>query len=293
MKVGFHIWAGYSQQPNTTWKHIADAFVDALGDPEKMKPFKNTWLAESFEEESIKLSTNDLKDNIEDYIHIQNDAKIVLMTIDTQNDRLEYLIKAWCKGETSYNLRAGKIMGDPDNKNVWEELNKILNTPLYTTDGREVKIFKAFIDMGGGKTDAVKKFARQSSKIIMLKGDDKEAKSNDSRPLAVLKNSQNDGDLIMWVATNKAKDIVFERLALQPHEFGSIHHNITFDDEWFAQLTSEKKIFKKNKRGFLEKTYIKTRDRNEALDLEAYQVAAIKVIQDQFPKLDLSVKVEE
>jgi len=66
----------------------------------------------------------------------------------------------------------------------------------------------------------------------------------------------------------------------------------SFDAEWFEQLTAEKKVFKKNKKGFIEETYIKTRDRNEALDLEVYQLAAIRLIQAQIKGFDLSIKEE-
>jgi len=288
-KRGYHIWAGYSFQPNTTWAKIAETFVSALNDVEKMKSFKNTWLAETWEEKAVTLNTNELMDHAEDYDYIPNDTKILLMTLDTQDDRLEYLIKAWCDGETSYNIRAGKIMGDPINAHVWDELLSISKEVFHKSDGTTVSIYRSFIDMAGHKTDEVKKFVKShSNKFVMLKGDSREVKTNDSRPIATLKKAEKDGSLIMWVATTKAKDIIFDRLALAPTDDGYIHHNNSFDEEWYNQLTAEKKIFKKNKRGFLEQTYIKTRDRNEALDLEVYQLAAVKLLQQQIKGFDLS-----
>ena len=288
-KRGYHIWAGYSHQPNTTWEKVAENFVSSIGETDKMKTFKNTWLAETWEEKSVKLDTTGLLDKVEDYDKVPSDTKILTMVVDTQDDRLEYLIKAWCNGETSYNIKHGKINGDPINRYVWDELLKVFNTPLDTEDGREVRIFKGFIDMAGHKTDNVKEFVKQnSSKFVLLKGDSKEVKENDTRPIATLKKSSKDGSVIMWVATTKAKDIVFNRLALDRDDDGYIHHNKSFDEEWFKQLTAEKKIFKKNKRGFLEQTYVKTRDRNEALDLEVYSLAAVKLLQQQIKGFDLS-----
>ncbi len=290
-KRGYHIWAGYSFQPNTTWIKIAEAFVNALGSVEKMKSFKNTWLGETFEEKTVKLESNKLMENIEFYDSVPDSAKIVLMTIDTQDDRLEYLITAWSDGETSHNIKAGKIMGDPINQFVWDNLLAVHDTALHTESGKEVKIYKSFIDMAGHRTDHVKKFVKKnSSKFIMLKGDSREQKENDARPISMIKKSTVDDSLIMWVATSKAKDMVFERLLFGKNEDGFIHHNSSFDDEWFAQLTGEKKIFKKNKRGFIEQTYVKTRDRNEALDLCVYQLAAVRLIQAQISGFDLSIK---
>ena len=294
-KRGYHIWAGYSFQPNTTWIKIAETFVSALGSVEKMKSFVNTWLGETWEEKSVKLESSQLLDKVEDYDKAPNDTKIIIMTVDTQNDRLEYLITAWCQGETSYNIKAGKIMGDPINKSVWDELFKISRTKIQKENGSEAIIYWTFIDMGGQRTDNVKTFVKKYSSLkiqgfTMLKGDSKEQKENDSRPTALLKKSSVDDSVIMWVATTKAKDIVFERLALNNGDDGFIHHNKSFDDEWFAQLTAEKKIFKKNKRGFIEQTYVKTRDRNEALDLVGYQLAAVRLLQSQIKGFDLSIK---
>ena len=294
-KRGYHIWAGYSFQPNTTWIKIAETFVNALGSVEKMKSFVNTWLGETWEEKSVKIESSQLLDKVEDYDKAPNDTKIILMTVDTQNDRLEYLITAWCQGETSYNIKAGKIMGDPINKSVWDELFKISRTKIQKENGSEAIIYWTFIDMGGQRTDNVKSFVKKYSSLkkqgfTMLKGDSKEQKENDSRPTALLKKSSVDDSIILWVATTKAKDIVFERLALNNGDDGFIHHNKSFDDEWFAQLTAEKKIFKKNKRGFIEQTYVKIRDRNEALDLTGYQLAAVRLLQSQIKGFDLSIK---
>lgn len=289
-KRGYHIWAGYSHQPNSTWPHIAAKFVDSMHNVEKMKSFKNTWLGESWEEKSIKLEASKLREDIGLYRAVPDEAKILLMTVDTQNSWLEYVITAWADGETSYNVKAGKIEGDPVNQSVWNELLKIHNTPLKTESGRDTRIYMSFVDMGGGRTDYVKKFVRSNQKqFMMLKGDDKEAKSNDARPVARISISEKEKDRIMWVATNKAKDIVLERLMLDKNESGKIHHNESFSDEWFTGLTAEKKVFRKNKRGFIEQTYIKVLERNEPLDLLAYQLAAIRLLQDN-KILDLQKK---
>lgn len=292
-KRGYYIWAGLSYQPTTTWATIAETFVQSMGNPRKMKTFYNTWLGLTFEEENIKLDTNTIMDTAEDYNYVPENAKVILLTADTQNNRLEYLITAWCEGETSYNIKAGKIMGDPENKFVWDEMLKIKNTALYTSTGREVYIFRGFIDMAGARTDFVKKFVRANpNDFLMLKGDEKELKSNDDRPVGLIKTSHQEKDKIMWVATTKAKDIVFERFSKQPHENGFIHHNKSFDLEWYEQITSEKKVFKVNKRGMMEGTYVKntTSTRNEALDLLGYQLAAVRVIQNE---TGLNLQIQE
>ncbi len=294
-KRGYHIWAGYSFQPNTTWVKIAEAFVDALGNVEKMKSFKNTWLGETFEEKSVKLDSNNLLEKVEHYEKVPNSAKIILMTVDTQDTWLEYVITAWSPGETSHNITTGKIDGDPINQYVWDELFKISRTKLQKEDGSEAVVYWTFIDMAGHKTDEVKKFVKKYSPLkaqgfTMLKGDSRENKENDARPVSLLRKSSVDESTIMWIATSKAKDIIFKRLTFKQNDIGYIHHNENFNEEWFEQLTAEKKIFKKNKRGFIEETYVKQRERNEALDLMAYQLGAVRLMQQQIKGFDLSIR---
>jgi len=293
-KRGYHIWAAYSFQPNTTWTKIADTFVGAIGIVEKMKSFKNTWLGETFEEKRIKLESNDLMKKIINYSYVPDSAKIVIMTFDTQNTWLEYLITSWSMGETSHNIKSGKIMGDPVNQHVWDELLKIRDTQLETESGRMVGIYRGFIDMAGGRTDEVKKFVKKHpDKFTMLKGDSHENKENDARPIGSIKKSSVDGAIILWVATAKGKDTVFERLSLNKGDNGFIYHNDSFDEEWFLQLTSEEKKFKKNDRGYVKEKYEKIRDRNEALDLVVYQLAAVKMLQVEISGFDLSIKEDE
>jgi phage terminase large subunit GpA-like protein len=47
------------------------------------------------------------------------------------------------------------------------------------------------------------------------------------------------------------------------------------DDEYLAQLTAEKRVRRIRKGGRIVREYVKTRARNEALDLEVYALAAL------------------
>ena len=282
-KRGFHVWAGYSLSPDADWSNIAEVFVEAKDatSRNKMKVFRNVWLGESYEDKTIKLDGDDLYNQREDYTLVSNDAVVLLMTVDTQDTWLAYEIKEWKAGEISRGLVYGNILGDPMNKSVWDELKKISEQDFITEDGRIVKVFKVFIDLAGHKTDHVKNFVRgNQDRFVMLKGSSNEPKDNDARPIATLKMPKK-GDLpIMWVATTKAKDTIFERLTLKKGDYGYMYYNMNFDLEWFAQLTAEKVVFKLSAKGYMERTYVKRRERNEAIDLEAYQLAAVRLLQD-------------
>lgn len=279
---GYHIWSGYSFQPNTTWAKIAEKFVEAKGNEELMKSFKNTWLGETFGSKKVQISENKLMNDRESYSKLPVEVEVLLMSVDTQNNYLKYLIRGWGKGETSWGIKQGIIEGDPVNSFVWEELEKIANTEIQREDGKWFKPFWIFVDSGGGRTDCVYKFVSKlenQGRYWAIKGETHENKENDNRPLAKL--SKND-DLplpLILIATMKAKDLVYERLQLKKGSYGYMYFNQAFDEPYFLELTAEKKVFKKNNRGYIEPTYEKTRDRNEAIDLEEYNLAAVRLLQ--------------
>lgn len=285
-KRGYHIWSGYSFQPNTTWSKISEKFIEAKGNEEKMKTFKNTWLGETFATKKIKISESKLLKAREDYKKLPQDVEVLIMSVDTQNDRLEYLVRGWSKGETSYGITKGIVMGDPMNNFVWDKLYEIAEITYEREDGKTFKPYWIFIDSGGQRTSYVYDFVSRpkcQGTFWAIKGETWENKENDVRPFAQLsKNSDLPVPLIL-VATNRCKDLVYERLQLKKGDHAYMYYNKNFDEEYFLQLTAEKKIFKKNKKGYLEPTYVneRTNHRNEAIDLETYNVAAVKLLQQE------------
>ena len=63
-----------------------------------------------------------------------------------------------------------------------------------------------------------------------------------------------------------------------------IHFPNTVDDEYFKQLTAEKKI-SKFVRGRKTVVWKQTRERNEALDTFVYSLAALHILQPDFKAL--------
>ncbi len=285
-KRGYHIWAGYSFQPNTTWIKIAEKFIEAKGNEDKMKTFKNTWLGETFETKKIKISNHKLLKAREQYTKIPQTDEVVIMSVDTQNNRLEYVVRSWGKGETSHGLTKGVIEGDPVNNFVWDKLYEIADKIYEREDGKQFKAYWIFIDSGGGRTENVYNFVSRpecQGRFWAIKGETWENKENDVRPFAQLSKNKDLKVPLILVATNKCKDLIYERLQKKKGEDGYIYYNMEFDEEYFLQLTAEKKIFKKNKNGYLEPTYVNERanNRNEAIDEEVYNLSAIKLLQQE------------
>jgi phage terminase large subunit GpA-like protein len=65
-----------------------------------------------------------------------------------------------------------KIYGDPSRKDVWKQLDEIVQTPYKSEDGRELKPIVVAIDSGGHHTSEVYQYARerQSLGVVAIKG---------------------------------------------------------------------------------------------------------------------------
>jgi phage terminase large subunit GpA-like protein len=80
------------------------------------------------------------------------------------------------------------------------------------------------------------------------------------------------------IGTDTAKDRIFARMKIPAPGPGFMHLPDFADDEYLAQLTSEKAVRRYKRGRGTVREYIKTRARNEALDLEVYALAALYVL---------------
>ena len=76
--------------------------------------------------------------------------------------------------------------------------------------------------------------------------------------------------------------MVFSRLKINSAGPGYVHLPDWVDDEYLAQLTAEKAIRKYVKGRGAVREWIKLRERNEALDLEVYALAALHMLGQPF-----------
>jgi phage terminase large subunit GpA-like protein len=79
------------------------------------------------------------------------------------------------------------------------------------------------------------------------------------------------------VGVDGAKAVIYHRLANVEPGPGYRHFNNDLDQEYFEGLTAEK-IVTKHRRGFEYREWIKTRPRNEPLDIAVLNYAALKIL---------------
>jgi phage terminase large subunit GpA-like protein len=83
----------------------------------------------------------------------------------------------------------------------------------------------------------------------------------------------------LWlIGTDTAKDRIFARLKIPTPGPGFMHLPDFVETEYLEQLTAEKAVRRYRRGKGTIREYIKTRARNEALDLEVYALAALYVL---------------
>ena len=109
--VGFHFNELYSLLPGSSWVTIANQFLEAKrGGSEKLQPFINTVLAETFQATRTESITSEtLRERQEQYFEGDNplvpkDVLNIIATVDPQVDRIEMQLTGFGIGEEAWEL---------------------------------------------------------------------------------------------------------------------------------------------------------------------------------------------
>lgn len=284
-KIGFHISELYS--PFRTIKEIVSDFLQAKKTPETLQTFINTTLGETFEDQGESIKADHLLEMCENYNHeaVPNEILFLTAGVDTQKDRLEVQVLGIGEDFETWVVEYKIIWGNPSTKETWMELDAFLKTTYGTQDGRSLPIICTCIDSGGLHTDMVYQFTkpRQARRIFAIKGQSQAGKPIAGKPTFVT----NRKVALYPVGSDTGKEWIYARINNEDRKL--IHFPNTLDEEYFKQLSSEKKITKKYMGRDIVK-WIQTRKRNEALDTMIYGVAAAYILQPNFEKLKLEPK---
>lgn len=276
---GFHLNELVS--PWRRWEQIIEDFRQAKKSPETLKTFVNTSLGETWEEEGETVDSTGLLARREEYAaQVPKDALVLTAAVDVQDDRLEVEVVGWAEGETSWNVDLRVIRGDPSQAQVWSDLDDVLNSTYEHELGHSLHIAATCIDSGGHHTQEVYDYCktRQHKRIFAIKG-----VGGAGRPIVSAPSKKGTGKSkrkvdLFTVGVDDAKGLIFARLRIcEPSTAGYCHFPVERDEEYFAQLTAEKLVTKFVK-GFPRKEWVKTRARNEALDLRVYALAALRIL---------------
>ena len=144
---GYHISSLYSPSGWFSWRDVAKDYLKALkaskaGDNTLLKTWTNTVLALTWDEGEEVIGEDILYSRRENYgPEIPMPAAILTAAVDVQKDRLEALVKAWGRGQESWDIDHRIIYGDPTKQKVWEDLDEFLSRAWTHESGAKLKHF--------------------------------------------------------------------------------------------------------------------------------------------------------
>lgn len=278
--AGFHISELYS--PWRTWKEMAIDFYSVKSQPEMLKTWVNTALGRSFDDPGESIEHHALLDKREnyDYTAIPNNVLLLTAGVDVQNDRLEAQVLGWSHNNECWVIDYKVIFGDPSSNHVWRDLDEYICRSFRREDEKKLRIVCTCIDSGGHHTQQVYAFtkARVHRKVFAIKGQSQSNKPIAGRPSFIGRSRH----ILYPVGSDTAKEVIFTRLR---NEQTTIHFPGHVDEEYFRQLTSEKRVIK-YVRGAKKFEWVKKNNRNEALDTMVYGFAALYILQPNYDRLE-------
>lgn len=276
LPYGWFPWVGLMRE------YAAAKVLLDEGSEEAMITFYNTRLARCWARQKEQTRYDELMARSEDYRLGTVPAGGLKLTaaIDTQSDRLELKVTAWGDGLECWIIDYQIILASPSESATWERADSMLSTKYRHEHGQEMGISAVFVDSGGHATQEVYNFthSRRRRHIYAIKG-----ASKPNRPILSAKPALVDmtwrGETVkrgaqLWhVGTDTAKDYLASRWKRGSGN-GSVHFSRDLPEDYYKQLTSEYRVsgYKRGmKTSWWEK---KQQDRNEALDLMVYNLAA-------------------
>lgn len=275
--AGFHLSEIYS--PWSSPGQMAVAFLEAKhGGTEMLQTWVNTSLGETWEEQGEQVSEHALMARVEKFPDaLPAGVHGLTLGADVQGDRIEYEIVGWNAEEESWSIEDGILAGDPVQDYVWNDLATVIRARYAHESGAQMSILQACVD-AGYQTKRVQEFCRKMGAhvvpVIGRPGAGRPVIVTGRQRLLKLRQRRSNDAKSEVVGVDDAKAIIYRRLMIEKPGPGYCHFPDDRDQEYFSQLTAEKLILKFRK-GQPYREWVKTRERNEALDCRVYAYAAL------------------
>jgi phage terminase large subunit GpA-like protein len=303
--AGFHINSLYSPLGWYSWAEIAKDYEAAKKQLEQehktelMRTFVNTVLGETYKEVGDAPEWKRLYLRRENYEIGTCPEKVCFLTagVDVQKDRLECEVVGWGQHKESWSVEYIVFIGDTSAEKVWDDLQSYIEKSFVRDDDQELPIQVVGID-SGYNTQQVYNFVRKfsASRVIAFKGSD-QISVPVSHPRIVDvkikgKSTVRRGVKVWNVGVNVLKAELYGWLKLDPpigeeKTPSGFCHFPQYEDEYFKQMTAERVLIRRNRKGFSNIEWVKDRERNEVLDCRIYARAAASLFgMDRFKESD-------
>ena len=275
----FYINGFYS--PWVKWTEIMREWTEARGKPELEKVVYNTRFGLSYERRSDAFEEEDEDAWLKQREHydgeVPSGVQVLTAGVDVQQNRLEYEIVGWGAGEECWGICRGQVFGSPQDASTWLELDARLDRGYRSSEGT-LKVARTFVDSGYMTTKVYEYCATRLQRgRLPIKGIGSTGRS------LIYRTDMKRGMPLTILGVNEGKAMIYERLKIKD---GAQKMHFPVDDEYmvrrydevyFKQLMAEHRVIRMAG-GMLYETYepISRRQRNEALDLRVYALAAMK-----------------
>jgi phage terminase large subunit GpA-like protein len=209
---------------------------------------------------------------------------LLTMGLDCQDDRVEWQLVAWGPDYHRYVVDYGVVEGCIIEHETRQRLNGLVARKWLDFQRQPRPIDMSGID-GNAWTEEVLDWVKgqPESRVMMVRG----ARSDQAPPLARVKIERTrDGKVRKYgrrfynVGASQMKLALYKNLSkTDPLQRGFVDLPRGLDDEYFRQLTAEKRVGKRRPDGFVQHLWVKAAgERNEALDTMIYaEAAAVRI----------------
>lgn len=267
-KVGY--WMNTLYSPFVRFSEIVKEFLDSKDDPEKLQNFTNSWLAEPWEDTTLKTSADMVlqRQTERPEFVVPNWAKILTAGVDVQQTSLYWTIRAWGSYITSQNITHGQALS-------FQDIERVMNTPYTREDGEQMVVSLCLIDSGYDADSTYDFCAMNSDWALPTKGVSNPMLSHFKLSKINKPGSQAYGMNLVLVDGDKYKDMIAGRLKKQNGR-GSWMVYQGCDREYAEQVTAEHKVNTKTQGGRVVQRWVPKRSHidNHYLDAEVYALAA-------------------
>lgn len=280
-RVSFSIWAAYA--PLESWETLARNYLAAVGDPKAEQVWWNDTAGRAYELPGEAPEWGELKARAEASGRprgvVPKGALLLTLALDCQDDFVDGVVIGWGRDLTRWIVERVRVEGHISLPETRAELNQLVEHAWPTAVGTTRPVDKVGIDANAW-TDDVFDWTRRWPKyrVVMLRG-----VAGDNAPTLALvrRERRRDGQLVKYqgrffnVGVNGLKGGLYKMLRIAtPGQRGYIDFPSGLEDDFFEQLTSEKRTPRVDRRGFTIFEWTKPRAaRNEQLDVAVYSEA--------------------
>lgn len=294
----FHVNAFTS--PWVRWTSIIQEYLEARNDEESLKTFINTRLSEVYKPDIVIQDVDPLMARREEYeAELPDGVLVVTLAVDTQDNRLEYEVCGWGRGEERWGIKKGVLLGVPETGGaVWGALDELIDREYSFADGKRLKIARTFIDSGGHYTTDVYRYCAKNKarQVFAIRG----AHDFGVPLLFKLGNAQGfPGLTLLLIGVNDGKQYVLQRLkGVETPGEQFMHFPVQeekgYDRRYYKGLLSEKLVMERRRGKMVQRWKNVAPDgRNEPIDLAIYNLACLRSIDPDWSAFERALNESE